>query len=157
MKKKSPRNVDIGQTMLQIQEQLAALDKKLEAFVNKSLTDLAQALAVQKATVVPRPIQSQAPVRPPEPPRRPMFAIVCYQCGKDCEIPFKPVAGRPVYCPECFAKRKAGLLPPKVNIEVKPVEEVKTPEPPVAAKTKKKTPASKKAAVKKAKKKSNKK
>ena len=40
MKKKSPNNIDIGQTMAQIQEQLAALDKKLDAFINKSLADI---------------------------------------------------------------------------------------------------------------------
>ena len=157
MKKKSVSNIDIGQTMVQIQEQLAALDKKLEAFINKSLTDIAEALAMQKATVAPRPVQPpQASIRPHEQARRPMFAIVCFQCGKDCEIPFKPAPGRPVYCPECFAKRKAGHVQPKVNNEVKPALEVKTPQQPVA-KTKKKAPAPKKTNPKKTKKKSNRK
>ncbi len=159
MKKKTPSNVDVGKTMLQIQEQLAALDSKLDAFINKSLTDLAQALATQKAAVAPRPVvQPPAPIRAPEPPRRPMYAIVCYQCGKDCEIPFKPTPGRPVYCPECFAQKKAGQLQPKVNLEVKPVVEVKAPVQVVPlAKAKKKAPVAKKAVLKKAKKKSAKK
>ena len=37
--------------------------------------------------------------------------VVCAECSKECEIPFKPSGDRPVYCKECFAKRKqAGRL-----------------------------------------------
>ncbi|MEK6906521.1 MAG: CxxC-x17-CxxC domain-containing protein [Nanoarchaeota archaeon] len=28
---------------------------------------------------------------------------VCSKCKKDCEVPFKPTEGKPVYCRECFA------------------------------------------------------
>ena len=31
---------------------------------------------------------------------------VCSECGKECEVPFKPTEGRPVFCKECFAKKK---------------------------------------------------
>ena len=27
-------------------------------------------------------------------------------CGKECEVPFKPDGTRPVYCQECYAKRR---------------------------------------------------
>ncbi|MCX6649853.1 MAG: hypothetical protein NTV61_10790 [Candidatus Bathyarchaeota archaeon] len=27
-----------------------------------------------------------------------------WDCGKVCEVPFKPTAGRPVYCKDCFPK-----------------------------------------------------
>ncbi|MEJ2673485.1 MAG: DNA-directed RNA polymerase [Deltaproteobacteria bacterium] len=30
----------------------------------------------------------------------------CAECGKECEVPFKPSGTRPVYCRECFAKRR---------------------------------------------------
>ena len=30
----------------------------------------------------------------------------CSDCGNDCKVPFKPIEGRPVYCRECFSKRK---------------------------------------------------
>lgn len=36
---------------------------------------------------------------------RPLFAAVCSECGKDTQVPFKPTAGKPVYCRECFQKR----------------------------------------------------
>jgi len=29
-------------------------------------------------------------------------------CNKECEVPFKPSGDRPVYCKECFSKRKGG-------------------------------------------------
>jgi CxxC-x17-CxxC domain-containing protein len=35
-----------------------------------------------------------------------MHAAVCSQCGAATEIPFAPTAGRPVYCPDCFASRR---------------------------------------------------
>ena len=31
----------------------------------------------------------------------------CAQWGKECEVPFKPAEDRPVYCQDCFMKRKA--------------------------------------------------
>ena len=33
---------------------------------------------------------------------RQMFSVVCDQCGKDCEVPFKPQSSKPVLCSECF-------------------------------------------------------
>ncbi len=31
---------------------------------------------------------------------------ICADCNKECEVPFKPSGDRPVYCKECFSKRK---------------------------------------------------
>jgi len=31
---------------------------------------------------------------------------VCTDCGTECEVPFKPDPSRPVYCRECWAKRR---------------------------------------------------
>lgn len=36
---------------------------------------------------------------------REMHKATCSECGAETEVPFKPVAGRPVYCKECFKKR----------------------------------------------------
>jgi CxxC-x17-CxxC domain-containing protein len=35
-----------------------------------------------------------------------MHKAVCADCGKECEVPFKPDGSRPVYCRECYAKRR---------------------------------------------------
>ena len=37
---------------------------------------------------------------------REMHKAKCAECGKECEVPFKPTQGRPVYCRECFAKKR---------------------------------------------------
>ncbi|MDO5846262.1 MAG: DNA-directed RNA polymerase [Methanocorpusculum sp.] len=38
---------------------------------------------------------------------REMFKAVCSDCGKECEVPFQPTEGRPVYCQECLPKHRA--------------------------------------------------
>ncbi|HBV01008.1 MAG TPA: hypothetical protein DEF00_01270 [Candidatus Taylorbacteria bacterium] len=38
----------------------------------------------------------------PEGTRREMFKAVCAECGKPCEVPFRPSGDRPVYCKDCF-------------------------------------------------------
>ncbi len=37
---------------------------------------------------------------------REMHKAICSECGKECEVPFKPTEGKPVYCNECFEKHK---------------------------------------------------
>jgi CxxC-x17-CxxC domain-containing protein len=37
---------------------------------------------------------------------REMYKAVCSDCGKECEVPFKPAEGRPVYCRDCYPKHK---------------------------------------------------
>ena len=37
---------------------------------------------------------------------RDMHKTTCSDCGNECEVPFKPAEGRPVYCKECFQKHR---------------------------------------------------
>ncbi len=37
---------------------------------------------------------------------REMHKATCADCGKECEVPFKPAEGRPVYCRDCYQKHK---------------------------------------------------
>ncbi len=37
---------------------------------------------------------------------REMHKAICSDCGKECEVPFKPTEGRPVYCQECYQKHR---------------------------------------------------
>ncbi|RWX74028.1 MAG: hypothetical protein Metus_0053 [Candidatus Methanosuratincola subterraneus] len=37
---------------------------------------------------------------------REMYKAVCSECGQECEVPFKPDGTRPVYCRDCYAKRR---------------------------------------------------
>lgn len=38
---------------------------------------------------------------------RQMYPAVCAQCGKECQVPFQPRQGKPVYCSECYSASKA--------------------------------------------------
>ena len=35
-----------------------------------------------------------------------MYDAVCHDCGSECEVPFKPTEGRPVYCKDCYRKHR---------------------------------------------------
>jgi len=37
---------------------------------------------------------------------REMHKATCAECKQECEVPFKPTEGKPVYCKECFQKRR---------------------------------------------------
>ncbi|MBI4174209.1 MAG: DNA-directed RNA polymerase, partial [Candidatus Aenigmarchaeota archaeon] len=38
---------------------------------------------------------------------REMHKVTCADCGNEAEVPFKPDGKRPVYCRDCFNKRRA--------------------------------------------------
>lgn len=37
---------------------------------------------------------------------REMHKATCSECGKECEVPFKPTPGKDVFCQECFRKKR---------------------------------------------------
>lgn len=39
-------------------------------------------------------------------PQKTMFEIKCTECGNSATVPFKPTAGKPVYCKSCYSKRR---------------------------------------------------
>ena len=56
--------------------------------------------------------------------KREMHKATCADCGKECEVPFKPDEDRPVYCKDCFQKHRT---PRKSTLTNK--TEMKSPEP----------------------------
>lgn len=40
---------------------------------------------------------------------REFFAAICAECGKEAQLPFKPRGDRPVYCSDCFSKRRSSI------------------------------------------------
>ena len=92
-----------------VQQQLSAMEKKLDILISQSSK---------------RPFEksySQKPSRPfdhsyrhdrgrqgNDPRERTFTRVICSDCNKECEIPFKPSGDRPVYCKECFSKRRTG-------------------------------------------------
>lgn len=35
-----------------------------------------------------------------------MYDAVCAECGAPCKVPFQPRNDKPVYCSECFSKKR---------------------------------------------------
>jgi ATP-dependent RNA helicase DeaD len=50
-------------------------------------------------------LESDIPVSYGEPTET--HKAVCTDCGNECEVPFKPDPNRPVYCRECWTKRRS--------------------------------------------------
>ena len=98
---------DVADIINKMQQLLSAMEKKLDILIGQSSK---------------RPFEKSYSQRPPRPfdrsprhdrerqgngPRERTFTrVVCSDCSKECEIPFKPSGGRPVYCKECFSKRR---------------------------------------------------
>jgi len=40
--------------------------------------------------------------------KKEMFETTCAECGKRCEVPFRPTGERPVYCKDCFVQKERG-------------------------------------------------
>jgi len=38
---------------------------------------------------------------------REMYTAICASCGAECQVPFEPREGRPVYCSDCFSKMRS--------------------------------------------------
>lgn len=98
----APMRPDIAALINKMQEQLASLDKKMDTLISQS-------------AVKAQPFARIDPANPPLQPNRDnsfrertMHKAICADCRKECEVPFKPTGDRPVYCKECFSKRKQG-------------------------------------------------
>jgi len=38
---------------------------------------------------------------------RQLFTVNCSDCGKETQVPFKPVQEKPVYCRDCYQNKKS--------------------------------------------------
>lgn len=39
---------------------------------------------------------------------RQLYNVKCADCGKQTQVPFKPTGDRPVYCRDCYMKKRKG-------------------------------------------------
>jgi len=102
---------DIPLLLSKIHQRLSSLESKVDSLVSRGLP-----ARVAESKPVPAPVQKPAQVNPGNAGRhdhgnrenkRMMYKIICADCKKESDIPFKPKGDRPVYCRECFARRKA--------------------------------------------------
>lgn len=135
--------------MAKLLEHLVGIEKKLDTVITQTAGKLSVTGAPSK------PFQSPEAKQPPRRDRV-LYEAICADCHKVCEVPFRPSEDRPVYCKECFARRKSGVsgknpivLTP-VALAPKPKSQLGVPAtsiPPVreTAKKAKKNPLKKKA------------
>ena len=55
---------------------------------------------------------------------RTMHKVTCDKCGQECEVPFKPTEGKPVYCDDCFKKNRSSGSRNRPNQSAKELEEI---------------------------------
>ncbi|MBI2105906.1 hypothetical protein HYT56_03655 [Candidatus Woesearchaeota archaeon] len=48
----------------------------------------------------------------------------CDACGKRCEVPFRPAAGKPIYCEDCFRSNKSLISENKNHSSSKGLDEI---------------------------------
>jgi len=106
MKKSS--GPDVTELIDKIQEQLVSLERKVDTLISRAVL----------------PPQQQRQFEQPRHSDRVFYKIVCADCNKQSEIPFRPSPGRPVYCKECFSRRRNSnnIFKPKIE---EPKETVK--------------------------------
>ncbi len=99
---------DIGGLLFKINQRLEFLEKKIDALAHHgSGSDLAPH---DRAPAAEQYVQDRRTLRHDDdgafPEKRVFTKVRCSGCGNECEVPFKPIGDRPVYCRTCFAKQK---------------------------------------------------
>jgi CxxC-x17-CxxC domain-containing protein len=66
------------------------------------------------------------------PVSRQMFSVICAECGKPTQVPFKPLTGKPILCKDCFIQRRGEVIGeqpvvpesgiPDISVPVEPIQ-----------------------------------
>lgn len=113
---------DLVTVMTKLVERLEALERKNDQILGRvsniplEIRNLAQNMQ-RSGQQSSHPVQNTPPENSPR--EKILYEAVCADCCKSCKVPFKPREGRPVYCPECFAIRKAGHVPKDITSGIK--------------------------------------
>lgn len=103
----SPKiEADIAVFMNKMQQQLISLEQKIDTLNSR----LQESPFKEKHFSKPfnRFYRNGNRKQGNRPRKRNFTEAICADCNKECEVPFKPSGDRPVYCKECFSKRKEG-------------------------------------------------
>lgn len=119
---------DLVTAMMKLVERLEVLERKMDQVsgrvanlpseMRRAVQDLYPPQPFYPAPAVSRPGQSSQSQPNHSSHERILYQAVCADCCKRCEVPFKPSGDRPVYCPACFAIRKAGHVPKDLTSHV---------------------------------------
>lgn len=110
MKKQSKNEADILVFIAKIHEQLVSLDRKVDLLISKTMAPKPAEIkpfSAQKPFQLQSNAHAQAQRQNARFRERIMYKTICADCKKQCEVPFRPSGDRPVFCQECFSRRKA--------------------------------------------------
>lgn len=143
---KQQSNNEVFDILIKLQEQVSALDKKVDLLMGRMMATP----ALMTNTHTPNLLA--------EPPRKdkPQYQIICADCGKEATLHFKPNADRPVYCKDCYLLRKRSAVVSVVKdgpiraedsyMETAPLSPIKETAKAPSARERKKVPAKRPAA-----------
>jgi CxxC-x17-CxxC domain-containing protein len=119
---------DLALQINRVQQQLVILEQKMDTLLSQS----SERPSEERRFVKPfqrfdRHYHHDKEGRDDHRRERSFTQAICADCNKECEVPFKPSGDRPVYCKECFSKRKGGGSF-KAKYDDRPREEVFTQE-----------------------------
>lgn len=151
---------DVAELVAKMQERMVIMERKIDILISRIPARHLDVRPPQQPQ--PRPQgngnmqqnqQHQHQNQQPQQQQRKdkvMHKAICADCKKDCEVPFVPTENRPVYCKECYSRRRAGGGPVKVEAKVsvpgpKPEITKEAPAPAASKKAATKKPAAKKA------------
>lgn len=108
MKKSAQVGPDIAELVIKMQEQLSSLEKKIDTLMSqppvRSFEPRQHSKPFQRFDQSHRHGDDRQPGNFRD---RVLHKATCAECNTTCEVPFRPTGDRPVYCKECFSKRKA--------------------------------------------------
>jgi CxxC-x17-CxxC domain-containing protein len=92
-----------------MQQQLVFLEKKIDTLIGRSAERPFERKHFSKSSrPFARPHRYGKGKQGNSFRERNFTKVLCTTCKKECEVPFKPSATRPVYCRECLSKRQDG-------------------------------------------------
>ncbi len=104
-----PDAADMPNIINKMQAQLVSLENKLDTLISRSSERNSEEKRFSKPFQrFDRPSRYGAGRRDSRTEERSFTQAVCADCKQECEVPFKPSGGRPVYCRDCFSKRNEG-------------------------------------------------
>jgi len=120
---------DVTAVINKIQEQLISLERKIDTLISQSSKKPGEEKHFSKPFQgFDRSRHHDRGERDNNFRERSFTNVICSDCGKECQVPFKPSGDRPVYCKDCFAKRKEDRGQRRESYDNKPKEQIFIPE-----------------------------
>ena len=99
--------LDIAACINKMQQQLVSLEKKIDILISKpSEVSFKEKQFSKPFRPFGRSRDHDNRERDNRSRERRFYQVICADCNKECEVPFRPSGDRPVYCKECFTRRK---------------------------------------------------